>query len=92
MTPLVWRGAGAGGGRLLCMHTQRCAHCEARHAPHTPSSHEMLRLVYSQEVAQLVRMIQGDINPSKLVTQTVTTLPSLSRQIMLQWSDRVLTG
>ena len=45
-----------------------------------------------QEVAELVRMIQGDINPSKLVTQTVTTLPSLSRRLMLQWSDRVLTS
>lgn len=48
--------------------------------------------VHLQEVAQLVQMIQGDIDPSKLVTQTVTTLPSLSRQLMLQWSDRVLTG
>jgi hypothetical protein len=48
--------------------------------------------VLSQEVAQLVRMIQGDIDPSKLVTQTVSTLPSLSRQLMLQWSDRVLIG
>ena len=46
----------------------------------------------SQEVAQLVRMIQGDIDPSKLVTQTVSKLPSLSRQLMLQWSDRVLIG
>ena len=45
-----------------------------------------------QEVAELVRMIQGDIDPSKLVTQTVTTLPSLSRRLMLQWSDRVLTS
>ena len=45
-----------------------------------------------QEVAQLVQMIQGDIDPSKLVTQTVTTLPSLSRRLMLQWSDRILTG
>ena len=45
-----------------------------------------------QEVAKLVRMIQGDIDPSKLVTQTVTTLPSLSRRLMLQWSDRVLTS
>ena len=48
--------------------------------------------VLAQEVAQLVRMIQGDIDPSKLVTQTVSTLPSLSRQLMLQWSDRVLIG
>ncbi|CAL5228284.1 g11389 [Coccomyxa viridis] len=48
--------------------------------------------LHIDEVAQLVRMIQGDIDPSKLVTQTVTTLPSLSRQLMLQWSDRVLTG
>ena len=48
--------------------------------------------VHPQEVAQLVEMIQGDIDPSKLVTQTVTTLPSLSRQLMLQWSDRILTG
>lgn len=48
--------------------------------------------VWLQEVAQLVRMIQGDIDPSKLVAQTVATLPSLSRQLMLQWSDRVLAG
>ena len=39
-----------------------------------------------------MRMIQGDIDPSKLVMQTAATLPSLSRQLMLQWSDRVLSS
>lgn len=45
-----------------------------------------------QEVARLVQLIQGDINPQKLVSETVARLPSLSRQLMLQWSDRVLAS
>jgi len=40
----------------------------------------------------LVRMIQGDIDFSKPVSQTVTTKPSLSRRLMLQWFYQVLTG
>lgn len=45
-----------------------------------------------QEVARLVRLIQGDVDPQKLVQGTVASLPSLSRQLMLQWSDRVLAS
>lgn len=48
--------------------------------------------VMPQEVAHLVRLIQGDIDPQKLVSQTVASLPAMSRQLMLQWSDRVLAS
>jgi hypothetical protein len=46
----------------------------------------------AQEVSKLVQLIQGDINPQKLVTETVASLPSLSRQLILQWSDSVLAS
>ncbi|BDA46770.1 Protein ACTIVITY OF BC1 COMPLEX KINASE 1, chloroplastic [Coccomyxa sp. Obi] len=48
--------------------------------------------LHVDEVARLVRLIQGDVNPQKLVSDTVASLPSLSRQLMLQWSDRVLAS
>ena len=53
---------------------------------------ESMVLLIVQEVARLVRLIQGDVNPQKLVSDTVASLPSLSRQLMLQWSDRVLAS
>ena len=40
-----------------------------------------------REVADLVRMIQGGDSSSKPVFQTATTMPYLSRRLMLHWSD-----
>ena len=39
-----------------------------------------------------MQLIQGDINPQRLLSQTVASLPAMSRQLMLQWSDRVLAS
>jgi len=43
-------------------------------------------------VQQLYRLIQGDINPQKIVQQALFDLPALSRQLMLGWSDKVLSS
>ena len=45
-----------------------------------------------QEIQQLYELIQDDINPQKIVQQTLADLPSLSRQLILGWSDRVLSS
>lgn len=45
-----------------------------------------------QEVQQLYRLIQGDINPQKIVQQALLDLPALSRQLMLGWSDKILSS
>jgi hypothetical protein len=42
------------------------------------------------EVRQVLGLLQGDVNPTQLVGQVVRDLPSISRQAMLSWADRVL--
>jgi len=42
------------------------------------------------EVQQVLAMLQGDVNPTRLVQQVVRDLPSIGRQAMLSWADRVL--
>lgn len=48
--------------------------------------------LHVEEVQQLLQLVQNDINPQKIVQQTLLDLPSLSRQLMLGWSDRVLSS
>ncbi|KAK9804231.1 hypothetical protein WJX72_002551 [[Myrmecia] bisecta] len=48
--------------------------------------------LHLEEVSHLMRLVQGGINPQKIVRQTLTDLPSISRQMMLNWSDRVLSS
>ncbi len=50
------------------------------------------RTIMVQEIQQLYELIQDDINPQKIVQQTLADLPSLSRQLILGWSDRVLSS
>ena len=45
-----------------------------------------------QEVRRLVALVQGDINPQRIVADTLADLPSLSRQLFLRWSDSVLAS
>ena len=45
-----------------------------------------------QEVQHLIRLVQDDISPQRIVQQTLLDLPALSRQLILSWSDRVLTS
>lgn len=48
--------------------------------------------VWMQEVQDLLRLLQGDIDTSKIVRQTLTELPSLTRQVILGWSERILSS
>lgn len=45
-----------------------------------------------QEVQDLLRMLQGDIDTTKIVRNTLTELPSLTRQVILGWSERILAS
>ncbi|KAG2497142.1 hypothetical protein HYH03_004733 [Edaphochlamys debaryana] len=44
------------------------------------------------EVLNLLRLVQNDINPQKLVTEVVRDAPSIGRQLLLSWADRVLVS
>ncbi len=44
-----------------------------------------------QEVRSVINQVQGEINPQQLLRQTLGDLPSLSRQFMLSWSDKILS-
>lgn len=45
-----------------------------------------------QEVASLYALVQNDINPQRILTQTLSDLPSLTRSMLLGWSDRILSS
>lgn len=42
------------------------------------------------EVQQVLALLQADVNPGQLVQQVVRDLPSIGRQAMLSWADKVL--
>lgn len=46
--------------------------------------------LHVSEVQQVLSMLQGDVNPGQLVGQVVRDLPSIGRQAMLSWADKVL--
>ena len=46
--------------------------------------------LHVREVQQVLALLQGDVNPTRLVQQVVRDLPSIGRQAMLSWADRVL--
>mmetsp|Transcript_18681 Transcript_18681/g.56469 ORF Transcript_18681/g.56469 Transcript_18681/m.56469 type:complete len:672 (-) Transcript_18681:1930-3945(-) len=48
--------------------------------------------LHLDEVQDLLRLLQGDIDTSKIVRQTLTELPSLTRQVILGWSERILSS
>ncbi|KAK9785023.1 hypothetical protein WJX73_005206 [Symbiochloris irregularis] len=48
--------------------------------------------LHVEEVAHLYSMVQNDINPQKILTQTLGDLPALSRSMLLAWSEKVLTS
>ncbi|PNW74014.1 hypothetical protein CHLRE_13g581850v5 [Chlamydomonas reinhardtii] len=48
--------------------------------------------LHISEVLNLLRLVQNDINPQKLVTEVVRDAPSLGRQLLLSWADRVLVS
>lgn len=57
----------------------------------TFAAHQLANMCL-QEIQQLYELIQDDINPQKIVQQTLADLPALSRQLILGWSDRVLSS
>ncbi len=42
--------------------------------------------------AVLCCAVQGEVEPSRVVQSGVQQLPTLARQLLLSWSDRVLTS
>lgn len=48
--------------------------------------------LHVQEVAEIMEMLGGEINPQKVLGEVVRDLPSLSRSVMLGWADRVLVS
>jgi len=44
------------------------------------------------EVLSVLRLVQDDIKPQKLIRDIVTEVPSLSRQVLLSWADKVLVS
>lgn len=43
-----------------------------------------------EEVSAILRLVQNDINPQRLIGSLVSDLPGMSRQVMLTWADKVL--
>jgi hypothetical protein len=48
--------------------------------------------LHLQEVQQLLALLGSDVSPGRLVQQVVADLPSIGRQAMLAWADRVLVS
>ncbi len=44
------------------------------------------------QVAGLLRLVQNDVNPQRLVQGGLQSLPSLARQLAVSWSDKVLAS
>lgn len=44
------------------------------------------------EVLSVLRLVQNDLKPQNLVRDIVTEVPSLSREVLLSWADRVLVS
>lgn len=48
--------------------------------------------LHIDEVRSVMNQVQGEINPQQLLRQTLGDLPALSRQVMLSWSDKILSS
>ena len=46
----------------------------------------------AQEAQEILLALQDDINPQQVIGQTLASLPGISRQAVLQWSDNVLAS
>ena len=44
------------------------------------------------EVLSVLRLVQADIKPRRLLGDLVSEVPSLGRQVLLSWADRVLVS
>ena len=48
--------------------------------------------LHVEEVARLLRLLQGEVDLPRVVAGSVTQLPTLARQLAVSWSDRVLAA
>jgi len=48
--------------------------------------------LHLEEVRSLMELVQDDVDPGRLVQDTIADLPALSRQLMTDWSDKVLAA
>eukprot|EP00887_Chlorella_sp_A99_P005852 scaffold1.g5852.t1 len=48
--------------------------------------------LHFEEVARLLRLVQDDLDPRKLLETSVAQLPQLARQLAVGWSDKVLSS
>uniref|UniRef100_A0A383V4T5 Protein kinase domain-containing protein n=1 Tax=Tetradesmus obliquus TaxID=3088 RepID=A0A383V4T5_TETOB len=48
--------------------------------------------LHVEEVRQVLSLLQDDVSPGRLATQVVRDLPSIGRQVMLSWADKVLVS
>jgi hypothetical protein len=46
--------------------------------------------LHVEEVRQVLALLGPDVNPQRLAGQVVAGLPSLGRQVLLGWADKVL--
>jgi hypothetical protein len=44
------------------------------------------------EVREVLSLLQDDVSPGRLAQQVVRDLPSIGRQVMLSWADKVLVS
>ena len=44
------------------------------------------------EVLSVLRLVQSDIKPQRLFGDLITEVPSLGRQVLLGWADKVLVS
>ena len=48
--------------------------------------------LHVEEVARLLRLLQGEVDLPRVLAGGITQLPTLARQLAVSWSDRVLTS
>ena len=48
--------------------------------------------LHVEEVQEVLALLQGEVDPQKLVGGFLQELPALSRQLVLKWADRVLVS
>ena len=44
------------------------------------------------EALKVVRLLEGDVDPQKVVNDALRDFPSISRKVMLSWADQVLAA
>ena len=48
--------------------------------------------LHFEELSRLLALLDGEVDVNRVVQDTVQTLPTIGRQWLLNWSDRVLAA